>query len=146
MVERNWNEVNAANFCCIFINSYNLPGNKLTLDDLGQMLEEVVDMSAQWYQLGLQLKVKVGRLESIQVQFSDPNRQLLEMLKTWLTTSDNTSDNTTWRALIDALRSQSVGASQLAGELEKKYCLVKKAEVGKGMSASDSLAGKGLAT
>ena len=99
-------------------------------------------MSAQWYQLGLKLKVKTGRLESIQAQFSEPERQLLEMLKTWLTTSDNT----TWKTLTDALRSRTVGASQLAGELEKKYCQVEETDVGKSMSACDSLASKSLAT
>ena len=108
-----------------------LLGNKLTLDDLGEMLEEVVDVSAQWYLLGLQLKVKIGTLESIQAQFADPKRQLLEMLKTWLATSDNTS----WKALTNAVRSQCVGASQLAGVLEKKYCQVKGTDVDKGMSA-----------
>ena len=101
------------------------------MDDLGCVLEEVVDLSAQWYLLGLQLKVKIGTLDNIQAQFADPKRQLLEMLKAWL----STSDNTTWKTLTNALRSQSVGAGQLAGELEKKYCLVKKTEVGKGMSA-----------
>ena len=110
------------------------------MDDLGCVLEEVVDLSAQWYLLGLKLKVKIGTLDNIQAQFADPKRQLLEMLKTWL----STSDNTTWKILTNALRSQSVGAGQLAGELEKK-CLVKKAEVGKGMSAFDSLAEKSLA-
>ena len=100
-----------------------------------------MNLSAQWYLLGLQLTVKTGTLDSIQVQFADPKRQLLEMLKTWLTISDNT----TWKVLTNALRSQSVGAGQLAGELEKKYCLVKKTEVGKGMSASDSFTGKSLA-
>ena len=99
-------------------------------------------MSAQWYPLGLQLKVKIGTLDSIQAQFADPKRQMLEMLKTWL----NNSDNTTWKTLTVALRSQSVGAIQLAGALEKKYCIVKIGEVGKGMSASDSLVGKSLAT
>ena len=118
----------------------NLSGNTLTPDDLGQVLEAVMDVAAQWYPLGLQLKVKTGTLDSIRTQFQNPRDQLLEMLKTWLTTSDSPS----WRTLIDALRSRSVGASQLASELEKK-CLVKKAEVGKGMSASDSLAGKSLA-
>ena len=91
-----------------------------------------MDVSTQWYQLGLQLKVKPGTLDRFRTQFSDPRDQLMEMLKTWLTTSDNT----TWKTLTGALRSRSVGASQLAGELEKKYWLVKKAEVGKGMSAS----------
>ena len=121
---------------------HDLPGHKLTPDDLGQLLEEVVDVSAQWYQLGLLLKVKIGRLDSIQAQFSDPERQLLEMLKTWLTTSDNT----TWKTLTEALRSRSVGEGQLAGSLEEKHCMMKKAEVCKGISASDRLAGKSLAT
>ena len=112
------------------------------MDDLDQMMEEIVDVSAQWYHLGVQLKVRTGTLDNIQAQFPDPKRQLLEMLKTWLTTSDNT----TWKALTDALKSQSVGASQLAGELKKKYCLVTKPEVSKGMSASDSFTGKTLAT
>ena len=92
----------------------------LTLDDLGQVMEEVLDVSAQWYHLGLQLKVRTGTLDNIQTQFTDPKRQLLEMLKTWLTISDNTS----WKTLTDALRSRSVGANQLAGVLETKYCLV----------------------
>ena len=112
------------------------------MDDLGCVLEEIVDLSAQWYLLGVQLKVKIGTLDSILTQFADPKHQLLEMLKAWLTTSDNT----TWNTLTNALRSESVGAGQLSGELEKKYCLVKKAEVSKGMSASDSFTGKNLAT
>ena len=112
----------------------NFSGNKLTLNDLDPVLEEVLEVSAQWYHLGLQLKVRTGNLDSIQAQFSDPKRQLLEMLKTWLTTSDNTSR----RALTDALRSRSVGASQLASELERKYCLVEENEVNSGTFASDS--------
>ena len=98
---------------------------KLTPNDLGEVLEEILDISAKWYLLGLQLKLKIGTLDSIQAQFPDIKRQLLEMLKTWL----NTSDNTTWKTLTVALRSQSVGASQLAGVLEAKYCLVEETKV-----------------
>ena len=92
------------------------------MDDLGQVMEEVLDVSAQWYHLGLQLKLKTGTLDRIRTQFHDPRDQLLEILKVWLTTSDNTS----WKTLTDALRSRSVGASQLAGVLETKYCLVER--------------------
>ena len=114
----------------------NLSGNKLTLDviDLAQVMEEVLDVSAQWYHLGLQLKVRTGTLDRIRVQFSDPEGQLLEMLKTWLTTSENTH----WKTLIDALRSRAVGASQLADVLEKKYFVVEPTEVDIGTFASDS--------
>ena len=97
----------------------------MTLDDLGQVMEEIVDVSAQWYHLGVQLKVRTGTLDNIQAQFPDPKRQLLDMLKTWLTTSDSTS----WMTLTYALRSRSVGASQLAGVLETKYCLAERTEV-----------------
>ena len=96
-------------------------------------MEEVLDVSVQWYHLGVQLKVGTGTLDNIQAQFPDPKRQLLEMLKVWLTTSDNTS----WKTLTDALRSRSVGASQLAGVLETKYCLVEGTEVDNGTSTSD---------
>ena len=95
------------------------------MDDLGRVMEEVLDVSAQWYHLGLQLKVRIGTLDSIQVQFPDPKRQLLEVLKTWLTTSDSTS----WKSLTDALRSRSVGASQLASFLERKYCVMEETGV-----------------
>ena len=111
-----------------------LSGNKLTLDDLGQVMEEVLDVSAQWYHLGVQLKVRTGTLDRIRTQFHDPRDQLLEMLKTWLTTSDNTS----WTTLTDALRSRSVGGSQLAGVLETKYCLAEGTEVDNGTSTCDS--------
>ena len=98
------------------------------------MLEEVLDASAQWYNLGLKLKVRTGTLDSIRTQFPDPKDQLREMLKAWL----NTSDNPTWKILTDSLRSRSVGASQLAGDLETKYCPLDGMEVGGDTSASDS--------
>ena len=98
------------------------------------MLEGVLDASARWYNLGLQLKVRTGTLDSIRTQFPDPKDQLREMLKVWL----NTSDNPTWKILTDSLRSQSVGASQLAGDLETKYCPLDGMEVGGDTSASDS--------
>jgi len=81
-------------------------------------------VSAQWYQLGLQLKVRVGTLDRIKLQFADPRDQLLEMLKTWLTTVDNPS----WNVLTEALRSRSVAKNVLAGVLETKYCLAERAK------------------
>ena len=97
----------------------------LTTNDLGCVLEEVIVVSAQWYPLGLQLKVETGELDSIKLQFSSPRDQLLEMLKIWLRSGDNTS----WKTLTDALRSRSVGYSKLASALETKYCLMEETEV-----------------
>ena len=109
-----------------------LSENKLTLDDLGKVMEEILDVSVQWYHLGVQLKVRTGTLDNIQAQYSDPKRQLLEVLKVWLTISDST----TWNSLTDALKSRSVGVSQLAAVLEKKYCLSEETKVDIGNSTS----------
>jgi len=99
-------------------------GPKLTTDDLDHVLQEVLDMCAHWYLLGLRLSVTTGTLDRIRAQFSDPIDQLLEMLKTWLKSGVSTS----WKTLTDALRSRSVGANQLAGVLETKYHLLEGAE------------------
>ena len=89
----------------------------LTLDDFGQVLEELHDVREEWYFLGLQLKLRPETLDTIKAQFSDSTRLLLEMLKTWLTDSDNTS----WKTLTNALRRRSVGERGLADHLVSKY-------------------------
>ena len=99
-------------------------GNTLTSDDLGCVLEGVLDAAAQWYNLGLKLKVRTGKLNSVRTEFNTPEDQLREMLNAWLTTGDNPS----WKTLVDALRSPLVGASQLAVVLEAEYCPVERTE------------------
>ena len=94
------------------------------MDDLGCVLVEILDISAEWYNLGLLLKVKPGTLDSIRAEFSSPKNQLREMVKAWLTTGDNPS----WKTLRDALRSPVVGGSHLANVLEAKYCPVQRTE------------------
>ena len=89
-------------------------------------------MAANWYRLGLQLRLTIGTLDRIRAQFSDPIDQLLEMLKTWLKAGGSPS----WKTLTDALRSRTVGANQLAGTLEAKYCLLE------GMEAHTSAASR----
>ena len=79
-------------------------------------------MSAGWYDLGLQLKVSIGTLNSIR---AESKHQLREMLNAWLTTGDNPS----WKTLTDSLRSGMVGASQLAATLETKYCSVERTDL-----------------
>ena len=85
-------------------------------------------MSAEWYDLGLQLKVRTGTLDAIRAEFNVPKHQLREMLKAWL----NSGDNPSWKTLIDALRSRMMGASQLAATLETKYCPVEGTELNVG--------------
>ena len=75
-------------------------------------------MRTKWYNLGLLLNLTVSTQDGIKTQFTDPRDQLLEMLKTWLSPGYDNS----WKTLTDALRSRNVGESQLADDLEAKYC------------------------
>ena len=105
--------------CCTvrkFYSTLDLPGNLLTLNDLGLLLEELMHGCDRWYVLGLKLKVSVVTLDRIRAQFPDSRDQLLEMLKTWLQTSDNPS----WWAVIDALRSPGVDEWMLSDILWRK--------------------------
>ena len=104
------------------------------MDDLVCVLEEILDVSADWYDLGLQFKVSIGTLKSIRAEFCSPKHQLRETLNAWLTTGDNPN----WKTLIDALRSRMVGASQLAATLEKKYCPVEGTKLDAGCIAKVS--------
>ena len=99
------------------------------MDDLGLLLEELLDVRTQWYSLGALLKLSVGTLDMIGREFPNPRDRLLEMLKTWLRTAVNPS----WNTLTNALRSRNVGASLLADIYEAKYCLTELAT-----STSDS--------
>ena len=63
--------------------------------------------------------MRTETLDSIGQRFSDQTLWLLEVLKVWLTTAVNPS----WKTLIDALR--NVHASQLADDLDTKYCSMK---------------------
>ena len=53
----------------------------LNIDDLGIVCEELIDIRAKSYNLGLQLKVSVGTLDSITRQYPDHSDQLRETLK-----------------------------------------------------------------
>ena len=57
------------------------------MDDLGLLLEELLDVQTKWYSLGALLKQDHGILDGIRRYFSDPRDCLLEMLKSLLTTS-----------------------------------------------------------
>ena len=63
--------------------------------------------------VGLRLPSTVN---DIRHQYSDDGDRLREMLRERLQLT------TTWRNIVDALRSPGVGESQLGDELEAKYC------------------------
>lgn len=91
----------------------------LSLDNLGEVVEELHKISQQWYDIGLQLKIIPDVLDKIKGEESDSSNQLREMLKVWL---KRAQPKPTWEAVVQALRSQTVGREQEASSLEEKYC------------------------
>ena len=90
------------------------------VDDLGDVLEETLSSSTEWYNIGLRLKVPVAKLDGIGSEFSNPGKCLREVLKEWLKGAAGARPS--WEVLVETLRSQTVGETQLADQLEAKYC------------------------
>ena len=82
-------------------------------------MEELNNVRAKWYDIGLQLRMSVGTLDAIKEQYDNLSHCLREALKTWLKTSPSAP---TWSNIVDALRSSTVGEVRLAADLEHKYC------------------------
>ena len=92
-------------------------GAPLGIADLATVLNETFPCCAKWYNLGVLLQMDVGTLERIKAQYGDPGDQLREVLRTWLTTSDNP----TWEAMVQALKSPVINEVRLARDLQQKY-------------------------
>ena len=90
------------------------------VDDLGDVLEEILCSSTKCYRIGLRLKVPVAKLDGIRKEFSDQEECLCEMLKEWLKSTAGTKPS--WEVLVEALRSQTVGETRLADQLETNHC------------------------
>ena len=94
-------------------------GQQLSVDDLPVVMEELNDIRAKWYNIGLQLRMSVGTLDAIKEQYDDPSHCLRETLKTWLKTCPSLP---TWKNIVYALRSSTIGEVRLTIDLEQKYC------------------------
>ena len=86
----------------------------LELNDLKKVRDELHDIRAKWYDIGLSLDVPAEILETI--TSDDQNTCLRQVLVTWLK-----SGKATWLALCQALRHRTVGQVELAATLQAKY-------------------------
>jgi len=92
--------------------------SKLVTADLRELQNELHGISSKWYNLGIQLRVDVGELDSIKKEGLVPVDCLREMLKIWLKQVD---PHPTRNALITALKSRVINEQQLASHLEKEH-------------------------
>ena len=89
--------------------------------DLDLLTQELSGVKQKWYQIGGELGLSItvndsSTLDNIRRQYSDPDVCLREMLKKQL------QYTTTMSNIVDSLRSPGVRESQLADQLEAKYC------------------------
>ena len=92
----------------------------LALDDLLAVLNELHELRANWYDLGLSLKVKVPTLDAIQAEHRDhPKSCLRDMIKHWLRQEN---PRPCWNAIVTALDTPFMSQSRLAETLRAQYC------------------------
>ena len=85
--------------------------------DLDLLTQELSRVKQKWYEIGVDLKLE-DKVNNICRQYSDPDVCLKETLRVEL----QDSYPTTWRNIVDALRSPHITEFQLADQLEAKYC------------------------
>ena len=95
-------------------------GQQLSVDELAVLVEELVNVRAKWYNIGMKLGVGVGTLDAIRIQYNDPSNCLRETLAAWLRARPTP---TTWNKVVEALNSATVDEGTLATSLQHKYCL-----------------------
>ena len=92
----------------------------LTSDDLKKILNSLWDARTKWYNMGIELDMKVSVLETIkQNHHNEVDSCFTAMLTDWL---KQINPPPTWKALADALNSSTVGYGELACTIEKTYC------------------------
>ena len=102
------------------------PGSKLTITDLPTVLNEVIDITEKWQDIGIQLRLKDKCLVDIQGRDSDSRSKFRDMMRLWLT-----SDKACWDDLIGALRTKSVNEHQLSDQLKSQYCRKRELQLSK---------------
>ena len=96
---------------------------------VGPLLKDLMNdiaaaIPAKWRDVGIQLDLPTGILDSIQSQNSrEPNPHLRSFDQVFIEWSKKDSESTyTWPHIIAILRKPAVGENSLADKLTAKYC------------------------
>ena len=87
-------------------------------EDVGKVLEELLDAHNQAHLLGLMMNVKPRDVEAIQATYQDPKDRLLHIIIAFLKQAE---PRPTWRAIVNALKSPVVGLTALARRVEAAH-------------------------
>ena len=87
----------------------------LDLDSLPYLQDELYEIRSKWYDIGVQIGIEIGTLQTIRNDSSDSGEALRELLTYWLK-----NGTPTWEALFKALRSRPVEARTVANRLQRE--------------------------
>ena len=93
-------------------------------EDLGAVLDELIDVNAEWENLGLVLKLTPGKLKTIRNQRPDDDKRMWNVIEVWMKRGE-----ATWRGLITALEDKKVDEGSLAKTIRKKVAAKACAEI-----------------
>ena len=89
----------------------------LLVADLDLLVQELIPAQQKWKDIGRELGVKQDTLRDIHTNYSDLGGCLRVML-----TKKLKRDCIAWNYIITILRTPYIGESNLADQLEEKYC------------------------
>ena len=93
------------------------PNTELGEDDLGALYEALYPARNSYKSIGLLIGVKIGEIESIESNKTEPGDRLLAILSVRV----KKSKPLTWNDIDSALRSNCVDESRLSDKIRKKY-------------------------
>ena len=83
-------------------------------------MNELHEVRAKWYHLGVQLNIRPSDLDPIQIQcLNNPDDCLLKLLSVWLTRTVPSPPS--WERVVDALSSPFVGRLDVAERISVRY-------------------------
>ena len=84
-------------------------------------MNELHEVRADWYDLGVQLRMATSDLDAIELENrTDSKKCLRKMLSVWLTRADPSPPS--WQRVADALCSRSINRPTLAEKIKETYC------------------------
>ena len=88
----------------------------LVMSHLDLLVKELTAVSEKWQYIGEELGVEQSSLRYIRTNYSDPGDCLRKVLSEQLH-----GCATSWKDIVDVLRTPRIGESHLADHLEEKY-------------------------
>ena len=97
------------------------PTETLSSGDLATLVNELHEVRADWYDLGVQLRMETHDLDVFRLENqNDTKKCLRQMLSVWLTRTVPSPPS--WERVVDALSSPAIDTPTVAERIRRTYC------------------------